>query len=1164
MRLTTVILIASLMQVSAASFGQRITLNKTNASLFSVLKDIRKQSGFDFYYEEKTNLQDQKVSLSISNATLEEALSTALKGLDLVYEIDGKIVSIKNKKVPSFLDRLAERWAAIDVRGKVVDNKNGPLIGATITIKGTTRSVRTGDDGEFRLTDVDEKAVLVISYLGYEIREVSAKYDLGTITMIVTEAKLDEVSVVSTGYQTIPKERATGSFVQIDNELLNRRVGTNILDRLNGVASGVFFNGTASNTIATTVNNRNNGITIRGQNSFSTTTAQPLIVVDNFPYEGEINNINPNDIESVTVLKDAASASIWGARAGNGVIVITTKKGAKNQKMKVELNSNVTIIDKPDLYNSKDFLNSSSYIEVEKVLFDAGFFNSDITNTSARPTVSPAVELFALLRAATNDADKAAINARIGALKQYDVRDDYDKYVYQKAVNQQYSLGIRGGGDNLSYSLSLGYDNNLNSLIGNSYTRTTVNSTNTYTPVKNLDLTASINYSQNKTTENNEFGYKTYTGTGGTKYNYLYPYARLADDNGNPLSVDNSIRMSYLDLMESRGFLDWHYRPLNEIKTNDYTTKINDLTMRLSARYKIQPSLNAEVIYQNEKQIIDRNNLKSQDTYYTRNLINKYSVYNAATGKVTYVFPLGGILTKGNYDWSNYNVRGQLNYNEKIGQHEINAIGGAELRELSNEGFTRLSYGYDDQFGTSVPTLDFVTSYPTNPSSSARIPSLSSSISGFTNRYLSYYANAGYTYNEKYTLTLSGRKDGANLFGVNTNDKVTPLWSAGAGWDISKESFYNAEIVPYLRLRTSYGYNGNVNRNGTALLTGSYTTDPITGAKIISGATAPNPDLRWEKIKNINIGIDFASKNDILRGTIEGFYKKGFDLFQATALAPQTGFTSYNANAANSQSKGIDLTLQSQNLRGIIGWNSTLLLSTLNDKVVKYDPPLTSNSITGLGFVVGYPMYSMFSYKWAGLNATNGNPVGYLNGKTSEEYTAIRNNFKPDSLVYSGSARPTVFGFLRNDFTYKGFNLSVNVSYNLGYVFRRNTTSLNYRDVLLTRQHEDYDLRWKQVGDESKTDVPSLVYPNNSDRSTFYQYSEVLVEKADNVRIQDIRFGYDFSPNILNNLSIRRLQVFAYGNNIGIIWRKNKLGIDPDAGLFSNPRSIAFGLSANF
>jgi len=354
MRLTTVILIASLMQVSAASFGQRITLKKTNASLFSVLKDIRKQSGFDFYYEEKTTLRDQKVSLSIANATLEEALSVALKGLDLVYEIDGKIVSIKNKETSSFLDRLTERLAAIDVRGRVVDDKNSPLVGATVSIKGTDRKTITNENGDFSFTGVDEKAILVISFIGYQTQEIpAAKANASTIKMEATVSDLKEVTV-NTGYGIEKRTKELGySVAKVTGEEITRANSGNILTGLIGKVSGVNIT-TQSTDMTPQMRILIRGIRSFGQNSNN----QPLFIFNGSPLSfgadqsaaqlamNFLNNIDPNDIEDVTILKGANGTAIYGPEGVNGVIILTTKKGVKGQPViNFRTNNSFQIVD---------------------------------------------------------------------------------------------------------------------------------------------------------------------------------------------------------------------------------------------------------------------------------------------------------------------------------------------------------------------------------------------------------------------------------------------------------------------------------------------------------------------------------------------------------------------------------------------------------------------------------------------------------------------------------------------------------------------------------------------------------------------------------------------------------------------------------------------------
>lgn len=1060
--------------------------------------------------------------------------------------------------------------------GKVISATTGEALpGAVIKITYAIQTVLANDKGEFILSLPNGNYKIAAHYLSYQPKTINIQIPLKEPLVIQLETNnndLKEVEIVSTGYQTINRELTTGSFVQIDKELLNRRVSTNVLDRINDVAPGVYFTPADPqlSTISKFPSAKNSGIIIRGESTFSG-SKEPLIILDDFPYEGEIKNINPNDIESITVLKDASSASIWGARSANGVIVLTTKKGKLNQKMKIALSSNFSTIEKPDLNYSPRFLAANNFIEVEQFLFDKDFFNAQLNNTSSFPTVSPAVELMAKHKAATTGLQRLEILNELNKLSQIDVREDYSKYVYQKASNYQQSLGITGGNTQTSYGVSFGLDKNNNNLIRNDYKRTTINANYSYRPLKNLEILTGINYSQNAESANNGFGFGSYTGTG-SPYGSIFPYSLLADENGNALPVLQGIRNPYLESTRTKGFLDWNYRPLDEITLADNVTKLMSLLLKTVIKYQFIPQLNVQLNYQREVQKIEEQRYRSQDTYEARNLINRFSSYNASTGLITYIFPLGGILDLQNTNWETTNLRGQFNYSQSFGKHNLTGMLGAEVREFVLDGYGRTSYGYNDQVGTSVANLNYGLPYTRNPSGSAFIPAPSSTVNGNLNRNISYYSLANYNYDHKYTLNLSVRQDGANLFGAKVNDKIQPFLSAGLGWHLSNEPFYKLQWLPYLRLRATYGYQGNTNQSSTAYLTGNYSTDENSGAPVILITTAPNPRLKWENVKVTNLALDFKSKTDIIRGNIEFYQKDGQDLIQPTLLATQTGFNTYQANTATTKTKGVDITLESQNVNRKLKWSTVLLFSQIKDKVIRYDAPRTSASVSGAGgpsYAAGKPLDALFSYKWAGLNPENGNPRGYLNGVISENYNGIINNFNTDSLIYNGSRVPTIYGAFRNDFSYNGFSLSINLSYRLGYVFRRSTTSLNYTNIIQSGQHSDYTLRWQQSGDEKTTSVPSLVYPANNNRNAFYQSAEVLVESGDHIRLQDIRFSYDFPGNVLQKMKMSRLSLFAYVNNLGILWRKNKAGIDPSAvgnslNQYPTPLSTSIGLTVNF
>lgn len=1160
-KLTAILLIATVIHVKA----QTVTLSGKDLTMKQVFAAIEKQTGYVLFANEIDMPQTKKVSLTVYDMPLKDLLNIIFKDQPIEYILKGETIVLSRKSISASSESTPIRLRVLNAAGL-------PLPGASVSIKNSTVSGTTDAEG-FLSLHMSEGDVLSVSFVGYETRHVVITASMlssthgPVITLTPTVTKLEAVSVISTGYQQISKERAAGSFTHIGEEMINRRVSTDILSRLNGIAGGLYFLQSSEGP----------DIRVRGESTLNyAINSKPLIVLDNFPYQGNISNINPNDVESITILKDAAAACIWGAQSGNGVIVITTKKGKLNQPLKVEVNANVTIGRKPDLFYLRNVMSSSDFIDVEQLLFNERFFDADISNTANRPALTPVIDILAKQRAGLISAAEA--DAQINAFRKLDVRHDFSKYTLRKSVNQQYSIGLRGGGNKIAYTFSTGYDHNQKSAVRTSDQRFTLNSSATYTPAKNLEITTSVNYANTRASNNNPATYGlVYTAYWGysSKYQSLFPYAQLADDRGNALPTIRDYRAAYIDSVEALGFRDWRYRALDEIRLADRTNELNNLLLNVAVKYRITPFLHASLQYQNERQIATDREVKDPQSYTVRNLYNMFTQYEPATQKFTYYAPNGGILILNNSTLHSGNLRGQLSFNHTVQtNHEITAIAGGELKELRNGSMRNVLAGYNKDNGNVNMNLNFNTAYPTTPAGSSTLGYTELAPDGMERksiyRYISYYANAAYTYKKLYTFTISGRRDGANIFGVKTNQKVTPLWSAGLGWDVSRETFYHSGWFPYLKLRATYGFNGNV-YNGSAYSTGIYSVSSLTGETTIQNIVAGNPELRWEKIKIINVGIDFRTAKDILSGTLELYRKEGLDLLQTSSLPPQTGSGSILQNAASTRAHGIELSLNTNNINRKFKWQTGFILNYIKDKVISYNARPNASSIQAPAGVAleGKPLYSLFSYKWAGLDPVNGDPQGILKGKVSKDYTGIIANYDPDSVVYSGSTRPVLWGAVRNDLYFKGFSLSVNIVYEGGHYFRRPSTSLNYSDLLIStmNQNIDYAHRWQKPGDELTTSVPSMSYPSNSNRTTFYRYSEVLVEKADHIRLQDIRIGYDFTGLKQHGLPFETIQLYGYANNIGILWRANDHGIDPynyDYNSIPAPFTVSFGIKANF
>jgi TonB-linked SusC/RagA family outer membrane protein len=938
-------------------------------------------------------------------------------------------------------------------------------------------------------------------------------------------------------------------------------VSTDILSRLEDVIPGLIFNKNVISSSSTTASQ--SSINIRGQSTIYG-NASPLIVVDNFPYDGDINNINPNDVESITVLKDAAAASIWGSRAGNGVIVITTKKSRYNQPVKVTLNSNLTIGKKPNLFYQSQ-MSPGDFIDVEKKLFSQGYYDYSYQDAYHDP-LTPVVEL--LYAEKNGQISAASANAQIESLKQYDVRNDLEKYFYRNSADQQYAINLSGGSSNQRYYLSAGYDKDLNSHVGDSYSRMTLNASNTFGFFNNkLELTTSIYYLRSITDPNNYTYNPSYTSPTATPY---YPYARLATTNGTPLSVINGYNQSYVQNAPQLGLQSWNYTPLDELKMVNNKITTTDYKINLNLKYKIIPSLSAEVLYQYDGAESNGRNLQNQDTYYTRNLVNLLT-QKAPDGTLTYAIPLGGIFDQTITNTNSYDARAQLNFSKTWNKNEVNAIAGYEIRDLHTLTDGNRFYGYGSDHATVQP-VDYKTFYQLFPYPQGAASSIpyNDYETELTDRYLSYYMNASYSYDKRYILSGSARLDRSNLFGVNTNQQGVPLYSIGLGWNINNENFYHLSWLPALKLRATYGYNGNVYKNIYALTTAYasryYGYYPNTNLNYSTLDNPPNPDLKWERVKVINFGLDFSTKNSVLSGTVEYYKKNGYDLIGNAMVDPTTGISTFKGNNANTAGNGLDITINSRNIDKQFKWYTTLLFSHVNILVTSYNVKPTAAALTFSEGTpdVGKPLFGIYSRTWAGLDPQTGDPRGYLNGKISEDWTSLISGSNYDNLVYNGPATPTYFGAIRNTFSYKNISFSANISYRLGYYFRKQ--SVSYYSILQGAGGSgDYDLRWQKPGDETKTYVPSMPTILNGDRDDFYGTSAVLVAKGDNFRLQDVRLSYDLIRSQGHKIPFKKMQFYLYANNLGIIWKANKFGLDPDYQTYGPPpRTLSFGVSIDF
>jgi TonB-linked SusC/RagA family outer membrane protein len=1203
MKLTAILILFACIHVSATGHSQVVTLDMKNVPMQKVLKEVSRQTGVSVIYNESLFKEMPPVTIHVTNATIQEALDRCLSGKPFAYTLQGNEIIIKKKSVIADFQaaNLSENIPPpdINVSGQVVDEKGKPLPHATIRLKGDSSSIPviTSDHGEFGLSIKGQNATLIISYVGYKTKEVTVSG--ADVTLVIRMEpfiqELNGISIISTGYQEIPKERSTGSFEVLDNKTLNQVTGSDILTRMLGNATSLNFNPQLSPTSSGNPIKKGTlaNLTIRGANGVQTGLPygnRPLVVVDGVALEDNSSayqfynldddiagKINPNDVENVTLLKDAAAASIWGSRAANGVIVITTKKGKYNQPIQIDLNSNVTVTQKPDLFYYKR-ASTADFVGVQKFLYNNGFYDNDLSYAQyaqfdfPQPYVPQVVEILEQQKNGQISATQA--NALLAALGNNDIRNDITKYILRNAVNQQYSLSLRGGSQQIAYRLAIGYDNNLNNVVTSNEQRLTLNSSTTIKLSDKLDLQANIDYTADNKNDQSTNSYFNESGSTTSYHTLVDPYTRLADDNGNPLRIIRDYRPGFVDTVGRGHLLPWTYVPLQDIYYGYMKTKQNLLKLNLQAHYRLSPVFSALAIYSYQKTTTDIANLDDANSYFARNMINNFTsaadYVNPSTGRpAPYVrsIPLGGVYIPINSDLSAHIFRGQINIDKQWGKSAFNAIIGAEVRSSYSPTSTDLYYGYNSSTLSYTHQLNYVDQLPNFFfQSTGQITYPTSLFHDNRQHAVSEFANAAYTYDSRYVISASVRKDASNVFGVGTNNDFSPFYSVGGRWNINNEKFYKWDWLPALQLRGNFGYNGNVNYSTVPITLLQYVSQVgLNGLSYAAAFGATNSHLAPERSGMLNLGIDFGFAGSRLSGSIEYYHKNDNNLISNTPLDPTTGLVATAYNASNIKADGWDIALNSVNIKtGKFSWSSNLLFSYNRTKVAKIFYPgtvVTSGAISGTR-IAGYDLSSVWAYKWAGLSNT-GAPQIYVNDKVSTNYSDIAfSEPYAAAMINMGSAIPVYFGAFRNTLRYGNFALSANLRYELGYYFR-NPMAISYYNSSRNNSYlsPEFNSRWQNPGDELHTNVPAMIYPANQTSDFVYDNADINVLKGDNVRLQELNFSY-----VLKKLprQLKSLTIYGDVQNLGILWRANKLGLDPDVYDIPLPRTYAVGVRASF
>jgi len=1130
MKLTTLLLLAFFMQVSAGTYAQKITISAKNAELFTIFDQISDQSGYDFVITNSILKNAPKVNLQVKNADLNDVLQLIFKDQPLEFSISNKSVLVKRKE-SSYLEKIIRRFKSIDITGKVLDEKNLPLPGATIQVKGIKRQVLSNSDGEFSLSDVDEDAVLVISFLGYETREIKATANLGSISLVQATGQLQEVTV-STGYQTLPKERVTGSFSNISAKQLEQQRLSSMQSLLEGRIPGY-----------------NNGL-IRGTTSMNGTTT-PLYVIDGFPVENTsirslggvtdaIPGLNLEDIETITVLKDAAAASIYGARAANGVIVIVTKK-AKKGKPQIAVSSTFTL--SPYRQYTDNLTSSADIVELEQewAANNPNLRGSNAANYAAnllQNVAYPSQGINAILRNATGTLSSADLNTKLGQLASsgYQFYDDVEKYSKRSPFYQQYNINVGQATDKNSFYSSVTYRNNKNQdkYSGDQSLGLNVNNTTQINKWLSLELSTYLSFG-----DNDLQNYVT-TSPG---YAYL-PYDRLVNADGSNFTMPAASRLSAntMTLINNNRLYNMDITPLEEQGLNIGQTKSFNSRSFVKLGAKITSWLTYKSSFQYEYATERLDQLLDKNSYTVRNKVNTFASTNPNGGSTIFNLPYGNINYTENRFNTAYNFRQQVNIDKTFGEkHSLTAIIGTEIRDRKLEYRSQNLYNYDPQNLTfSLINETLLASSPGNILGGGTLASRDvTSIAERTNRFVSAYANAGYAYDSKYLFTGSIRWDRSNLWGTSSKYQNTPIWSLGAGWNINKESFFDVDWVNSLKLRVSHGIGGNIYTNNAPYMTAYYNANNNVGGVQATIGSRPNPLLSWEKTTTSNIGTDFTLFGSRLSGSVDYYRKKGKDLLASTMGVPTEGFgySTYQINNGEMLNHGIELALSGDVIRSKdLSWNLGVQYAYNKNKVtyVNVEAPVYYLQLDYPQAYprIGNPYNAIYSYQWAGLSAT-GLPQVY-NAK-GEKVTASPATL--ESIIYSGSTVPKYSGSVTNALDYNNFTLSFLLTFEGGHKMRNTflpVLGTAYNGVLggyitqIGTVNKDIENRWRTPGDENRTDIPRVVFAEdpayNSQTADIYRNADINVIDASNIRLRNISLAYKLPQPIAKKAGMENIR----------------------------------------
>ncbi len=1084
---------------------------------------------------------------------------------------------------------ITSSFGQTTIEGSVVDESNEPLIGVTVQVEGTSKGTTTDLEGKFRMQAASNN-ILVFTMVGMETVKVavgnqsSFNISMKPSTQVLTE-------LVVTGFQTVERKLFTGASDNLSMKDIAANGMVDVSRVLEGQVAGVNVDN-VSGTFGTSPK-----IRIRGNASINGNN-QPLFVVDGVILEdlsnvstddfisgnantlisSSVANLNPDDIESYQVLKDASATAIYGARAANGVIVITTKRG-KSGALRVNYTGNFSGKLRPT-YNQFNLLNSAEEMSVYRELFEKGLI--DISTSVRAQNYGAMGKMFTLI--ADHELDwgpGGTLNEEF--LNQYENAntDWFDLLFRDVGLQQQHSLSFTAGNEKSNSYYSISYLNDQGQTIADHVERITGTARNTYFISDKFSFGLKISSSYRS---------QTVPGTRNREFDPITGrFSRSFDINPFSYALNTSRSIRAIDENGDREYFRRNYAPFNildELEYNFIDISVADLAAQTD--FEVKPTKNLffkgvfqaryantrrdHTVHENSNQAEAYRADQTQFIQDANNLLYRDPDNPGLNPQV--VLPEGGFNYLDINDLLNFFSRVSAEYNRTFAEvHEVNVLAGQELRFTNRSSSNATGLGVVYSSGGVVVTDPNIIEF-------FNLQNIDYyGLSQERDRFIGSFLNGGYAYRSKYIANFTVRYDGSNQLGESKQARFLPTWNVSGAWNAHNESFLRGvRFLDELKLRATYGISGNLPPNASALLNlqSDVTVRPTDVEPYLYIEDLTNTELTWEKLREFNVGADFSVKNGKYNGSLNYYTRNAFDLVGFVQTSGIGGQGLKAGNFADMNSFGFEVSLSSVNIEtSNFSWTTSFNVGYTKDKIVRLDfgPRITDAINQGGAAVLGGPRRGLYSTQFAGLNE-EGIPT-FFDGSdgTVLQYDLQDRDGINSLLKFNGPIEPRGAGGLTNTFRYNGITFSFLLSYKFDYKIRLN-------DAIFSR-YTDFDAlpgelvnRWATSGDEELTDIPvildrdySLTNPDAVLAYQLYNKSDLRVANGDYIRLKNVRLGYQIPSGLVKKMGLSHINLSLEGQNLALLYSDKKLkGQDPE--FFSSggvslpqPRLITFSLN---